>query len=63
MIRPELNDAEVELIFEALHRLKEDKEVALVRCTMAGLPFVSEDFGIPNIAALIEKIDNEPEVE
>ena len=63
MIHLELNDLEVELIFEALHSLKVRKEEAFACLIAAGFSFVSKDFGIPQISALINKLNDSPEVE
>lgn len=63
MIRPELNDLEVKLIFEALHSLKVRKEEAFACASASGFSFVSKDFGIPQISALIDKLNDSLEVE
>jgi len=53
------DSAELELLAEGMHRLRELKVTALAEVTaVAGLErFTPRDFGVPQIDALIEKLD------
>jgi hypothetical protein len=53
----ELNDAELELLIEALADRHEDKRRALVTAIELKQPFTERDFGMPQINALLVRIE------
>ncbi|MCK6433149.1 MAG: hypothetical protein L6Q68_08965 [Aquabacterium sp.] len=59
-----LNDSETQLLTEALHELKKIKAKALADVNASGLhppgrPFQPRDFGLPQIDALLARLDGE----
>lgn len=59
----ELNDAELEILIDALNRLHEVKAEALATVLASGIaegqsvPFTEHDFGMPQITALLLRIE------
>ena len=57
MAHVELSDDDMELLIEALGRLRVNKCDALATATAAALGFTARDFGIPKIDALTARIE------
>jgi hypothetical protein len=57
MAHIELSDDDMELLIEALGRLRVDKCDALATSTAGALGFTAQDFGIPKIDALTTRIE------
>jgi hypothetical protein len=53
----DLNDDELEFLIDALNRLHMDKKAALDTATKNNLGFTPRDFAIPQIAALLERVE------
>lgn len=53
------NDGELEMFIDALGRLREVKVEALDVATENRFPFTPKDFGIPQIDALLVRVETE----
>lgn len=62
-INVKLSSSEEELVLDALREALKDKEEALAACQSEQLPLTARDFGIPQLQALVYRIESSPHLE